>query len=94
MCLCNKGCGFNTSHITGFHDTWYACVQNIQPLTLSDTHVFKNKMVAARGTVNQVASNNGGVTQYPPRINGVTAPYHAGGIYNISAAVLASQYIV
>ena len=21
ICLCNKGCGFNTSHTTGFHDT-------------------------------------------------------------------------
>ena len=26
MCLCNRCCGFNSSHTTGFHDTWAACV--------------------------------------------------------------------
>ena len=47
ICLCNKGCGFNTSHNTGFHYTWNACVKNNQPFSLPDTHVFQNKMVAA-----------------------------------------------
>ena len=41
LCLCNKGCRFNTSHTTGFHDTWYACVKNNQPFTLLYTHVFQ-----------------------------------------------------
>ena len=26
VCLCSKGFGFNTSHTTGFHDTWATCV--------------------------------------------------------------------
>ena len=40
ICLCNKGCGFYTSHTTGLHNTWAACVQNNQPFTLPATFVF------------------------------------------------------
>ena len=43
LCLCNKGCGFNTSHTTGFHDTCAACVQNNQISILINTHVFQIK---------------------------------------------------
>ena len=74
MCLCNKGCGFNTSHTTGFHDTWAARVHNNQPFIFPVTHFFQKKIVAASGTVPQVASNNVGGTQYLPPINGGTAP--------------------
>ena len=62
MCLYNKGCGFNTPHTTGFHDTWDACVKNNQTSTLPAIHVFKKKTVAASFTFLQVDSNNGGVT--------------------------------
>ena len=31
MCLCNKGCGFNNSHTTGFHNTWASCVKKHHP---------------------------------------------------------------
>ena len=94
MCLCNKGCGFNTSHITGLHVKWAACVQNDQPFTLPDTHVFQHKMVAASDTVTQVASNNGGGTQYLPPINGGTSHAPLGGLHYMDTAVLASQYAV
>ena len=66
MCLCNKGCGFYTSHTTVLHDTWTACVKNNEPFTLSETHIFENKMVAEGGIVTQGASNNGGDTQDLP----------------------------
>ena len=94
MCLCNKGCGFNTSHTTGFHDTWAACVKNNQPSTLPATHVFQKKMVAASGTVTQVASNNGGGNQSPPPIISGTDPAPVCGLHHMVAAVLASQYAV
>ena len=80
MCLYNKGCGFNTSHTTGLHDKWASRVKNNQPFTLPATHAFQNKMVPASGTVPQVDSNNGGSTQYPPPINGVTDPAPVGGL--------------
>ena len=43
MFLCNKGCGFITSHTTGLHDTWDACMKNNQPFTFTDTHAFQQK---------------------------------------------------
>ena len=49
MFLCNKVCGFNTSHITGFCDIWAACVKNNQPFNLPATHVFQKK--SGNGTV-------------------------------------------
>ena len=58
MCLSNKGCGFNNSYTTGFHDTWAARVQNNKPFTLPATHLFQNKMAASIVTVTQFASNN------------------------------------
>ena len=62
MCLYNKGCGFNTPHTTGFHDTRATYVKNNQPLAFPFTHVFQKKMVSASGTFPQFASNNGGGT--------------------------------
>ena len=94
MCLCNKGYGFNTSHTTGFHDTWAACVKNNQPFTLPATHVFQNKMVAAIVTVTQVTSNNIVVTQYLSHINGGTATTPFGGLHHMGDDVLASHYAV
>ena len=41
MRLCNKDCGFNTSHTTGFHNTRGVCVKNNQPFTLISTHFFQ-----------------------------------------------------
>ena len=87
MCLCNKVFGFNTSRITGFHDTWDVCVQNNQPFTLPATHSFQKKIVSASGTVPQVASSNGGGTQSPPPINGGTDPTPVGGLHHMGAAV-------
>ena len=93
MCLCNKGCGFNKSHTTGFYDTWAACVKNNQPFTLPATHVFK-KMVSGSNTVPQVASNNGGGTQYPPPINVGTSPDLVVSLHHMGDAVPDSQYSV
>ena len=92
MCLCNKGCGFNSSHTTVFHDTWAACVKNNQPFTFPDTHGFQKKILASSGTVPQVASDNGGGTQSPPPINNGTDPDSFGGLHHMGAAVLASRY--
>ena len=92
MCLYNKGCGFNTSHNNGLQDTWYACVQNNQPLTLPDTHVFQKKEVVSSGTVTQVTSNNWGDTQDPTPTNGGTDTAPVGVLHHIGAAILASQY--
>ena len=89
--LCNKGCGFNTPHTTGFHDTWSTCVQNNQPFTLPDTHVFQNKMLVERITVTQVASNNVGDTHYPPPINGSNVPDSIGSLHHMGSAVIYSQ---
>ena len=89
--ICNKGCGFNTSHTTGFHDTWAVYVQNNQPFTLPATHVFGKKMLSESGTVPQVASNNGYGTQSPTPINGNTDPDPDGGLHHMDEAVLASQ---
>ena len=74
MCLCNEGFGFNTSHATGFHDTWAACVQNNQSFTLSATHVVQKKIVVSSGTVPQVVSNHLGGNQALPTMYGGTAP--------------------
>ena len=62
MCLWNKGCGFNTSHTTVFHDTWANCLQNNQPSNFPATHFFQNKMLGESGKVPHVASNNRGGT--------------------------------
>ena len=62
ICLYNKGCGFNTSHTTGFHDTWANCLQNNQPSNFPATHFFQNKMLGESGKVPHVASNNRGGT--------------------------------
>ena len=94
MCLCNKGCRFNTSATTGLHDTWSACVKNNQPLTLSDNYVFQNIMIASISTVTQVVSNHGVVTQYPPPINGGTSPALVVSLHHIGDATLISQYSV
>ena len=51
-------------------------------------------MVAGRGTVPHLASNNGGGTQAPPTINGGTAPATASGLHHMGADVLASPYEV
>ena len=61
---------------------------------MPDTHVFENIIVAASGTLPQVTSNNGGVTQAPTPINGGTDPDPVGGINHMGASVLASQYTV
>ena len=94
MWLCNKVCGFNTTHTTGFHDTWATCVKNNQPVTLPATHLFKNKLISESVTVTQVDSNNGGGTQFPTPTNGVTATAPIDGLHHMGAAVLASQYVV
>ena len=94
MCLCNKGCGFDHSHTTGLHDTWSACVKNNQPFNLPSTHTFQKKIVAASGTVPQVASNNGGSNQSPPTTNGVTDPDPVVGLHHMGDDVLGSQYVV
>ena len=51
-------------------------------------------MVEASSTVPQVAYNTGGGTQYPPPINGGTAPVTVGGPHHMGAAVLDSRYSV
>ena len=61
---------------------------------MPSTHVFQKKMVAERGTVTQVASNNGGGTQSPPPINFSTAPAPVGVLHHMGDAVLSSQYAV
>ena len=94
MCLCNKGCGFNTSHNTVLHDTWDTCVKNNQPFTFPDTHVFQQKMTAASGTVTQVTSNNGGWTQALTSINVGTATDPIVGLHHMGDFSLASQYAV
>ena len=80
MFLFNKVCGFNNLYITGFHDTWSACVKNNKPFTLPVTHVFQKKIVASSITVPRVYSNNGGGTQSPPPINGGTDTATDGGL--------------
>ena len=50
MCLCNKDCGFNTYHTTGFHDTRGVYVKNNQPFTLLSTHSFKIKWYSKRNS--------------------------------------------
>ena len=45
-------------------------------------------------TVHQIASNNRGVNKIPPPINGGTTPAPVGGLYNMVAAILDSQYEV
>ena len=94
MCLYSKGCGFNTTHTTSFHDTRADCVQNNQPFTFLATHLFQKQMVQASGTFNQVASNNGRGTQYTPPINGGTNPAPVDGLYHMSADILYSKYAV
>ena len=94
MCLCNKGCGFNSSHTTVFHDTWAACVKNNQPFTFPDTHVFQKKIAVSSSTVLQVASNHLGGTQAPPPINGGTDPDSVSVLHHMGAAVISSQYAV
>ena len=69
-------------------------MQNNKPLTLTSTHVFQKKMESASNKFPQVASNNGGFTQYPPPIKGGTAPAPVGNLHNMGAAVLAYQYAV
>ena len=51
-------------------------------------------MVASSVTVNQVALNNGGGTQFPPPINGGTTPDPVGSLHHMGADILASQYSV
>ena len=66
-------------------------MQNNQPFTLTNTHVFQNKMVAASGTVTQVDSNNIGGTQSLPPFNGDTYPDPVDGLHHMGASVLASN---
>ena len=51
-------------------------------------------MLAASGTVTQVASNNGGGTRYPPPINSNTVPAPFGGLKHMGNVVLDSPYSV
>ena len=86
MCIYNKGCGFNTSHTTDFHDTCAAHVPNNQPFAFPIAYLFPKTIAAASGTVPQVASNNGEGTQAPPPINDVTDPSPFSGLHHIGAA--------
>ena len=69
MCKCNKGCGLNMTHTSGFHDAWALCVQNNVPFALPASHKFSEVNPSVGGTSLPVAS--GGTLPSTPAQGGL-----------------------
>jgi len=78
MCLCKKGCGFNLTHTTGFHEAWS---QNTAGFSLPATHVFVKKQREAGITQGPAQS------QGPPSLGGTTPQGQSQAIVPAGAAV-------